>query len=86
VYNNNNLLGFADNGSFITGIEKLRPGLNFHNGHYHDQPFEFYFEFPRESLNYSGIDFSLHKKATLMKGAFQCILFRYSKDRKGDLR
>jgi len=69
VYNNNNLLGYAVNGSFETGIEKLRPGLISINGTYHNQPFEFYFEFPRESLNYSGIDFSLHK-SDLMKGLF----------------
>jgi hypothetical protein len=69
VYNNNNLLGYAVNGSFVTGIEKLRPGLISINGTYHDQPFEFYFEFPRESLNYTGIDFPLHK-SDLMKALF----------------
>lgn len=69
VYNNNNLLGYAENGSFVTGIEKLRPGLISINGTYQNQPFEFYFEFPWESLNYSGIDFSLHK-SDLMKVLF----------------
>jgi len=69
VYNNNNLLGYAENGSLVTGIEKLRPGLISIKGMYNDQPFEFYFEFPRENLNYSGIEFSLHQ-SDLMKALF----------------
>ena len=61
VYNNDNLLGFATNGTLVTNIEKLRPGLISINGTYNNQSFEFFFEFPKERLNYSGIDFSLHR-------------------------
>jgi uncharacterized protein YkwD len=69
VSNNDNFLGQTENGSFVTGKEKLRPGLISINGTYHNQTYEVYFEFPRESLNYSGIDFSLHK-SDLMKALF----------------
>lgn len=61
VYNNDNLLGFATNGSLVTTIEKLRPGLISINGTYNNQAFEFFFEFPKDSLNYSGINFSLSR-------------------------
>ena len=61
VYNNDNLLGFATNGSLVTTIEKLRPGLISINGTYNNQAFEFFFEFPKDSLNYSGMNFSLHR-------------------------
>jgi uncharacterized protein YkwD len=60
VYNNDNLLGHATNGTIFTAIEKLRPGLLSLNGTYENQPFEFFFEFPKDSLNYSGINFSVH--------------------------
>lgn len=61
VYNNDNLLGHATNGSLVTPIEKLRPGLISLNGTYKNQAFDFFFEFPKDSLNYSGINFSLHR-------------------------
>jgi uncharacterized protein YkwD len=61
VYNNDNLLGYATNGSLATPIEKLRPGLISLNGTYEHQSFEFFFEFPKDNLNYSGINFSLHR-------------------------
>ncbi|KCZ73417.1 Cysteine-rich secretory protein family [Candidatus Methanoperedens nitroreducens] len=60
VFNNDNLLGYTQDGSFNTSLDKLRPGLIALNGTYDNQPFEFYFEFPRENLNYSGIDFSVN--------------------------
>jgi uncharacterized protein YkwD len=60
VFNNDNLLGYATNGTLVTPIEKLRPGLISLNGTYKNQAFEFFFEFPKDSLNYSGINFSLH--------------------------
>lgn len=69
VYNNDYLLGSTANGSFVTSIEKLRPGLISLNGTYNNQTFEVFFEFPKESLNFSGIDFSLHKSA-LRKALF----------------
>ncbi|HEY9246498.1 MAG TPA: hypothetical protein VIO11_06595, partial [Candidatus Methanoperedens sp.] len=59
VSNNNNPLGYAQNGSFTTNIEKLRPGVIALNGTYEDQQFEFYFEFPASSLNYSSMGFSV---------------------------
>ncbi|MDL5503888.1 MAG: hypothetical protein QSU88_11815, partial [Candidatus Methanoperedens sp.] len=61
VYNNDNLLGFTTNGSLILQKEKLRPGLISINGTYNNQAFEFFFEFPKDSLNYSGINFSLSR-------------------------
>jgi uncharacterized protein YkwD len=63
VFNNDDLLGYTSNGSFNTSIENLRPGLITLNGTYQDQPFEFYFEFPREKLSYNGIDFSVSTDA-----------------------
>jgi uncharacterized protein YkwD len=69
VYNNDNLLGYAINGSLVTPIEKLRPGLISLNGTYENQAFEFFFEFPKDSLNYSGINFSLHR-SDLKKAIF----------------
>ncbi|MCX9083774.1 MAG: CAP domain-containing protein [Candidatus Methanoperedens sp.] len=62
VYNNDNLLGYATNGTLVTPIEKLRPGLISLNGTYQNQGFEFFFEFPKDSLNYSGINFSLSRR------------------------
>ncbi|SNQ62879.1 CAP domain-containing protein [Candidatus Methanoperedens nitratireducens] len=62
VLNNGILLGYAQNGSFTTNLEKLRPGLIALNGTYESNPFEFYFEFPSESFNYSGIDFTVREK------------------------
>lgn len=59
VYNNDDLIGYAENGNFNTSLEKLRPGLISLNGTYNGQPFEFYFEFPRENLDFSGIDFTV---------------------------
>ncbi len=59
VLNNGNLLGYAQNGSFDTNLEKLRPGLIALNGTYGEEPFEFYFEFPMEYLNYSATNFSV---------------------------
>lgn len=61
VLNNGVLLGHAENGSFTTNLEKLRPGLIALNGTYEGNPFEFYFEFPGESFNYSGINFTVRK-------------------------
>ncbi|VVB88793.1 Cysteine-rich secretory protein family protein [uncultured archaeon] len=61
IFNNNNLLGYAGNGSFNTSPENLRPGFIALNGTYDNQPFEFVFEFPRESLNYSGMVFPVRK-------------------------
>jgi len=69
VYNNDNLLGYATNGTLVTAIEKLRPGLISLNGTYQNQAFEFFFEFPKDSLNYSGMDFSLHR-SDLKKAIF----------------
>ncbi len=60
VFNNGNQLGFAQNGSFAASIEKLRPGLISLNGTYDNQQFEFFFEFPAGSLNYNGMEFSVH--------------------------
>src|SRR5574341_764271 len=62
VFNNGVLLGYAGNGSFTTNLEKLRPGLIALNGTYESSPFEFYFEFPAESFNYSGINFTIREK------------------------
>jgi hypothetical protein len=53
------MLGYAKNGSFTTNLEKLRPGLISLNGTYENQQFDFYFEFPAGSLNYSSMDFSV---------------------------
>jgi uncharacterized protein YkwD len=61
VFNNGVLQGYAQNGSFATNLEKLRPGLITLNGTYESNPFEFYFEFPPESFNYSGINFTVRK-------------------------
>ena len=69
VYNNDNLLGYATNGSLFISIEKLRPGLISLNGTYKNQAFEFFFEFPKDSLNYSGINFSL-RRSELQKAIF----------------
>ena len=69
VYNDDNLLGYATNGSLFIPIEKLRPGLISLNGTYKNQAFEFFFEFPKDSLNYSGINFSLHR-SELQKAIF----------------
>jgi len=56
----------------------LRPGLVTLNGTYKDQPFEFYFEFSRESLNYSRMDFSV--KTDILKSAlFNASLLEVSK-------
>ncbi|VVB95228.1 Uncharacterised protein [uncultured archaeon] len=60
IFNNGNLLGHSLNGTFTTNIEKLRPGLIALNGTYDNQQFEFFFEFPEQNLNYSGIEFSVH--------------------------
>ncbi|HEY9206086.1 MAG TPA: CAP domain-containing protein, partial [Candidatus Methanoperedens sp.] len=60
VFNNDNLLGYTQNGNFTTNPEKLRPGLISLNGTYDKQPFEFYFEFPGSSLNYKRMEFSVH--------------------------
>jgi len=59
VYLNGAQLGYASNGVFVTTLEKLRPGLIALNGTYENQPFEVYFEFPMENLNYSGINYSI---------------------------
>ena len=59
VLNNDNLLGYTENGSLNTNLERLRPGLIALNGTYQGQPFEFYFEFASGNLNYSGINFSV---------------------------
>ncbi len=59
VSNNDNLLGYARNGNITTNIEKLRPGLISLNGTYDGQQFDFYFEFPAGSLNYSSMGFSV---------------------------
>jgi uncharacterized protein YkwD len=59
VYLNGAQLGFASNGIFQTTLEKLRPGLIALNGTYENQPFEVYFEFPLENMNYSGINYSI---------------------------
>jgi len=69
VYNNDNLIGYATNGSLVTAIEKIRPGLISLNGTYQNQAFEFFFEFPKDSLNYSGMNFSLHR-SDLKKAIF----------------
>jgi len=61
VFNNGVFLGYAQNGSFTTNLEKLRPGLIALNGTYENNPFEFYFEFPSESFNYSGINFTIRE-------------------------
>jgi hypothetical protein len=62
VFNNENLLGTTQNGSFDVDVGKLRPGNIALNGTIDDHPFEMYFDFPRESLNYSGINFSVSEK------------------------
>src|SRR3989304_2969606 len=59
VLNNDKLLGYTENGSLNTNLENLRPGLIALNGTYQGQPFEFYFEFASDNLNYSGINFSV---------------------------
>lgn len=69
VYNNDNLLGYATNGSLVTAIEKLRPGLISLNGTYNNQAFEFFFEFPKDSLNYSGMEFTV-QRSKLNKAIF----------------
>ena len=61
VFNNGNLLGYASNGSFNTSIENLRPGLIALNGTYQNEPFEMYFEFPMEYLNYSGTNYTIRE-------------------------
>lgn len=69
VYNNDNLVGYTTNGTLVTAIEKLRPGLISLNGTYNDQPFEFFFEFPKDRLDYSGMVFSLYM-SDLQKAIF----------------
>ncbi len=59
VYINGAQLGYAQNGIFHTTLEKLRPGLIALNGTYQGEPFEVYFEFPMENLNYSGTNYSI---------------------------
>lgn len=61
VFNNEKLLGITQNGSLDVDIGILRPGNIALNGTIDDHPFEMYFDFPRESLNYSGINFSVSK-------------------------
>ncbi len=62
VYLNGAQLGYASNGVFATTLEKLRPGLIALNGTYENQPFEVYFEFPMENMNYSGINYTIRKE------------------------
>lgn len=62
IFNNENLLGTTQNGSFDVDIGKLRPGSIALNGTIDNHPFEMYFDFTRESLNYSGINFSVSSK------------------------
>ena len=69
VFNNGNPLGYAQNGSLSTDPGKLRPGLIALKGTYHDQPFEFYFEFSDSNLDYGAIDFSV-KTSDLEKVLF----------------
>ncbi|CAG1000090.1 MAG: CAP domain-containing protein [Candidatus Methanoperedens sp.] len=81
VYNNDNFLGFATNGSFVTSIEKLRPGIISINGTYNNQAFDFVFEFSKESFNYSGMDFSLHTN-DLNKAIFNASVIDIEKIRR----
>jgi len=71
-------MGFARNGIFNTTLEKLRPGLIALNGTYENQPFEIYFEFPMENMNYSGTNFSI-KMGDLRKYLFNASLLDISK-------
>ncbi len=61
VYLNGAQLGYASSGIIYTTLDKLRPGLIALNGTYENQPFEIYFEFPMENMNYSGINYSIRE-------------------------